>query len=250
MKKPQRFVRCLAVGAGEVYNVNMKFKRPQRVSSYTEASLTAIMTCPSGSKVSLGGAFGLAHYHEFRTTNDIDAWWNDDCPSQDKAAVLQTVHHALSQFGPVIQRRHGDVVSVELQENGRIIFSFQIAQRDALLAPTKDSPWPPVQLDSFEDLLAAKMTALIERGAPRDFIDIHEMCRAGITDIETCWRTWRQREEARGVEAPDVPSATEAVRIHLARIERVRPLEAISDSMDRARAEQLRNWFKNEFCGE
>jgi len=35
-------------------------------------------------------------------------------------------------------------------------------------------------------IMASKMTALVERGAPRDLRDIHELCRRGLISVETC----------------------------------------------------------------
>jgi hypothetical protein len=106
-----------------------------------------------------------------------------------------------------------------------------------------------VALDSIEDLIAAKMAALIARGAPRDFLDIREMCRVGLTTIPECWRLWTRREQQRGVLAPDGATAREAVLLHLSRIERMRPLSGIGDPGDRARAEATRRWYKHEFIG-
>ncbi len=63
----------------------------------------------------------------------------------------------------------GDVVSVELLEGKRKVFSFQIAHRSAQLQPSVPLPWANSLLDSFDDLVARKMVALIERGAPRTF---------------------------------------------------------------------------------
>jgi len=33
--------------------------------------------------LSIGGAVGLSYYHQYRTTNDIDAWWESDTGEQD-----------------------------------------------------------------------------------------------------------------------------------------------------------------------
>ena len=221
---------------------------PSRIDPFAQACLAALRQCPAAAKISLGGAFALAAYHEFRNTHDIDAWWEADCTAAEQAEVIQVVRDALAGFGQVQQRQHGDVVSIELTREGKTVFSFQVARRSALLTETIASPWPPIRMDSLEDLLAAKMGALIVRGAPRDFVDIREMCRVALTRPDECWRLWQQREEARGGSSSDRPSAMEAVLLHLSRIERSRPLESISDSSDRARASELRRWFKDEFC--
>ena len=30
---------------------------------------------PAAAEVVIGGGFALQHYHEYRATHDIDAWW-------------------------------------------------------------------------------------------------------------------------------------------------------------------------------
>jgi predicted nucleotidyltransferase component of viral defense system len=222
-------------------------KRPQRVDPFAEACLQALAACPAGAKISLGGAFGIFHYHEFRATNDVDAWWDENATRADQQIVVETLRHALSRFGRVSERRHGDVVSVELAQQGKTVFSFQIARRSGLLEPSTQSPWPPVRLDSLADLVAAKMSALVERGAPRDFLDVRELCRASLATPESCWTLWQRRERARGVTVPDRVISAEAVLLHLSRIERMRPLESIAEPSERERARELRDWFKHEF---
>ncbi|GAB4484796.1 MAG: hypothetical protein Fur0016_15740 [Anaerolineales bacterium] len=43
-----------------------------------------------------------------------------------------------------------------------------------------------IALDSLPDLIAAKMNALVERGAPRDFLDIFTLCRQNIAEPAEC----------------------------------------------------------------
>ena len=141
--------------------------------------------------------------------------------------MLERIRNALQPFGSVSSREHGDVVSLELEENGQTVFSFQMARRSAQIGVGQPSPWPPVALDSLEDLIAAKMAALVARGAPRDFLDIRELCRVGLASVDECWRLWRLREEKRGVSAPDGVTAREAVLLRLSRIAQTRPLSAL-----------------------
>src|ERR1700730_15796109 len=74
-----------------------------------------------------------------------------------------------------------------------------------------------VSLDSLPDLLASKMAALVERGAPRDFRDIHASCMAGITTATECWRLWAERQ-VKAKSDIDRHRARLAVETHLARI--------------------------------
>ncbi len=128
----------------------------------------------------------------------------------------------------------------------KAVFSFQIAQRSAQLHPSVSATWIDVALDSFPDLVAGKMVALIEWGAPRDFRDIHALYQAGLTTPQQCWQVWRQRQQLAGSDT-DVHRARLAIETHLTRIALHRPLSEISEPEHRAEAEQLRTWFRGEF---
>jgi len=194
----------------------------------------------------LGGAFGLAHYYEYRSTHDVDAWWTAEAGMEDQQQVVRAIREALSPFGAVQVRTWGEVVSGELRQAERVVFGFQIASRSAQLRPSQPTPWIDVFLDSLEDLIASKMVGLIERGAPRDFRDIYTLCQAGVTTPEECWALWRERQQLAGSDT-DTARAYLAVQTHLARIATQRPLESISDPDERAAAEHLRMWFMGEF---
>jgi len=72
-------------------------------------------------------------------------------------------------------------------------------------------------LDSFEDLVANKMIALVERCAPRDFLDIYRLCAESLVTPSRCWLLWSKRQHLAG---SDTDNARErlAVLTHLARI--------------------------------
>jgi len=103
-----------------------------------------------------------------------------------------------------------------------------------------------VLLDSLPDLLASKMVALVERGAPRDVRDIYAVCQAGLATPQECWELWRRRQRLAGSDA-DSARARLAVETHLARIAQHRPLKEIADPAARAEAERVRRWFVQEF---
>ena len=224
----------------------MKISRPKAISPYAMDCLNILQDTGLGKFIALGGAFGLAHYHEYRTTKDIDSWWSEDAGEKDQKEVIAILEKTLAKYGIVAVRRFGDVISVDLDKEGKIIFNFQIAHRSALLRAPLQSSWNPVKLDSFDDLIASKMTALIERGAPRDFLDIYQMCTETPLAISQCWQLWQEREKKRGI-SQDPVFGREAVLLHLSRIEKTRPLESISDSEQREQARKLRRWYKNEF---
>jgi hypothetical protein len=128
----------------------------------------------------------------------------------------------------------------------KVAFSFRIARRSAQLEPPAPAPWTDVLLDGFPDLLASKVVALVERGAPRDFRDIYALCHAGLTTPEECWSLWRRRQQLAGSDT-DSARARLAVETHLARIAQHRPLREIADPTKRAEAERVRRWFVREF---
>jgi len=222
-------------------------KKPKNVLRPAEECLLALESQGLGKKLSIGGAFGLAYYLEYRPTHDVDAWWEPSAGEEDRRKVVRCLREALSRFGETRARSWGDVVSVELQESGKVVFSFQIARRSGQLEESREAPWPPhILLDSFKDLVAAKMVALVERGAPRDFRDIHALCEAGLADPRSCWILWKERRLLAGDDTS--PSrARLALLTHLKRIELQRPLPKIADPHQRIGAEHLRAWFREEF---
>lgn len=221
---------------------------PNSLNKFSKVCLEALKNSRFGQFITLGGAVGLALYHEFRLTKDVDAWWVPEATENDKQAVVNLLKSILETIGDVTIRRFGDVVSLDLRRDRKVVFNFQIANRSALLKLPVKSPWYPVTLDSFEDLIASKMTALIERGAPRDFIDIYEMCKQEYISISKCWELWQARELKRNVTTPDPQIGCEALLLHLSRIERIRPLDTIGDINKKNQAKKVRDWFKYDFC--
>jgi Nucleotidyl transferase AbiEii toxin, Type IV TA system len=221
-------------------------RRPEHLPDYSEMCLQALVDHGLAEKISLGGALGLLHYLDYRDTHDVDAWWADTAAEADRQQVLHILEEVLSQAGEVKTRAWGDVVSVELVRARKTVFSFQIARRSAQLEPSSLAPWIRVPLDSLADLVASKMVALVERGAPRDFRDIHAVCQAGLLTPRDCWRLWQRRQAAAGNSA-DVERATLAIQTHLARIAQHRRLDHIADSTQQQQAEAVRAWYLGAF---
>lgn len=223
---------------------------PQHIPPLAQECLNALAAAGLGRTVSLGGAFGLAHYYEYRTTHDLDAWWTSEATHEARTRVITLIEGALAPFGQTRTRAWGDVVSVELRQGGRATFSFQIAARSALLRDEVAGIWQgDVRVDSFDDLLArlaSKMAALVNRGAPRDFLDVYTLCSAGQTSIAACWRLWQERQQLSG-EDDDLERAKLAVRANLARIEAARPLGVQPDGATDERSAAVRAWFEQEF---
>jgi len=189
---------------------------------------------------------GLFHYVDYRPIHDVDAWWSDSAIGAERQEVIQTLEATLAVFGSVRARAWGDVVGVELSQEGKTVFSFQIAARTLRLEEPIGAGWIDIPLDSLADLVASKMTALVERGAPRDFLDIFTLCQAGLLSIGECWGLWHRRQTLAGSDT-DARRARLAIETHLGRIAVHRPLEQIADLEQRERARQVRDWYLNAF---
>jgi len=225
---------------------NIQPQQPSDLSPYALAGLNALVKAGLADIISLGGALGLFHYLDYRHTHDVDAWWSESATEEQRGAVLRTLETTLSAFGSVRVRAWGDVASVELTQEGKTVFSFQIAARSVRLEEPVSAGWINIPLDSLADLVSAKMTALVERGAPRDFLDIFTICHSGLFDIAECWALWRRRQTLAGSDA-DMDRARLAIETHLERVSLHRPLEKIENVQQRAQAQKVRDWFLSEF---
>lgn len=221
-------------------------QRPTHMPELAERCLHRLAESGLSGQISLGGALGLLHYLDYRATHDVDAWWADTATQEVQDKVLALIEEVLREHGEVRRRAWGDVTTVELIQEGKVTFSFQIARRSAQLKPSVRLTWIAARVDSLDDLVASKMVALVERGAPRDFRDIYEICRNGLRTPAECWQLWRQRQALGGADT-DAGRARLAIETHLERIARHRPLASIEDQVQRAEAEQVRRWFAMEF---
>jgi Nucleotidyl transferase AbiEii toxin, Type IV TA system len=127
-----------------------------------------------------------------------------------------------------------------------VMKNIQLAERSARLEEPVSAGWIDVPLDSLADLVAGKMVALVERGAPRDFLDIYTLCQAGLLNVSDCWDLWSRRQTLAGSDA-DPSRARLAIETHLERIALHRPLEKIADAEQREQARQLRDWYLSSF---
>lgn len=51
---------------------------------------------------------------------------------------------------------------------------------------------PPILIETVRDNVASKMNALVDRGAPRDFLDIRAVIVKGLVSVEECWALWQR----------------------------------------------------------
>lgn len=198
---------------------------------------------PSRSFV-LGGGVVLNHYHEFRPTHDLDAWWLTAADESAWALARSAMQELARRHGlDYSERQWNETRSAELRAASRKAFSFQVSVRDIMLDAPVASAWQPVLIESFRDNLGAKMNALVGRGAPRDLADVVTVCAAGLVTPADCWELW-QRKNPGG----DPDTARRNVLHHLASLEARRPLEAFQSAEERERAAQVRSFLRHQFC--
>ncbi|MEA2689083.1 MAG: Nucleotidyl transferase AbiEii toxin, Type system [Candidatus Eremiobacteraeota bacterium] len=220
-------------------------RKPEHPDPFAEAFLERLQDRPEAEQFVLGGGFALKHYLDFRATADIDAWWRAAPDLGALEAAREAFADVADRFGySVRERASGTMTSIEAVNGHRKVFSFQVAVRDVEIERPVRSPWGRFPIETADENVAAKMNALVNRGAPRDFRDIREIVAAGIATTERCWQLWFAKNPGR-----DAGEARREVQRLLAGIEARRPLERLAPA-ERERAAELRAWFRTVFAAE
>lgn len=177
---------------------------------------------------------------DYRTTHDLDAWWKSGRTEPTIARLRSVMTDVAGRHGLAFNEREwGETVSFELSDEGRKVFSFQVAVRSVELEPPRPSSWEPILVESLADNVGSKMNAVVHRGAPRDFMDAREIVTRGIASVEQCWDWWSRKNP--GV---DVRLARAQALRHLEGLEQRRPLASIEDTGERAAARSAREWIR------
>lgn len=217
---------------------------PAKLCPYARDVLEHLAGHPAASAIVLGGGVALAHYLEYRDTFDLDAWWANG-PTKAANALLDDAMRAVARKHglSLAQRTWGDTMSLELLDGQRKVFSLQIASRDRYLDTPIDAAWLPLRIETLRDNVASKMTALVERGAPRDLRDVYELCRSGLVSVDECWGLYREKH-------PEKTVADGAAKVlhSVERLDMQRPLDTIQSETDRRSADAVRKWFREVFC--
>lgn len=220
--------------------------KPRQLDPLADRVLSLLAGIPEADRIVLGGYLALQHHLDYRSTHDIDAWWRDRADAGAEAAIRRVMQQVADETGMTLEeRRFGDTLSLELVRDGRQRFSFQIAVRSVALEESVPSAWPPLRIETVADNVGAKMNALVNRGAPRDFLDIHAVVTAGLLTARRCWELWQAKNPGGSVGA-----AQRNLLLHLASLEARRPLDSITDPAARERARQVRDWFRHTFLQE
>ena len=220
-------------------------KKPSRLDPITASLLDLATEKVWARRLVLGGGVAFAHYLEYRATVDADFWWEENVSAAEKnetiaelekllRAAAQPFHRALS----VSTRRWGDTVSVDVNSGGRRVYSCQIAERTVKLFPYLASPFGQIQIETWEENLASKMSALVGCGSARDFLDIYTAIKAGLISWQRCWQLWEAKNTS-----VNAQQAMRQVTLHLQGIERRRPLAEVAEP-ERAQARELREFFR------
>lgn len=219
--------------------------KPCNLDPLAEKVLDHLTGRSEASEIVLGGYFALQHYIDYRRTHDIDAWWRVGPTTATQRGIAQAMQKVAEATGHELrERRFGETISWELYREGKKRFTFQIAVRSMELEVPIPSAWPPILLETIADNVGAKMNALVERGAARDFLDIAHLTAAKFTSPGECWALWARKNPGGSVDG-----AKSRVAFHLVTLDSRRPLSSIQDPQERVKAQRTREWFRWEFLG-
>jgi hypothetical protein len=229
-------------------------KRPSKIDPLALEVLEKLRAHPNEAQnIVLGGYFALKHYIDYRSTADIDGWWRREISIEEREATIKRLRSIVAevaeQNGLTIKERHrpaSEVISFDFSQGNRARFSIQVAPRSIEIAQplTDRSPWSPIPIETFEDNIASKMNALVERGAPRDFQDIRAVVMSKLLSIDDAWALWQAKN-------PTLTPTEGKIQVlkHIESIECRRPIEAIPEE-ERKEVEAARNWIRNAFTRE
>lgn len=198
-------------------------KTPKNLNPFSRELLESFAGHAEAAEIVIGGGVALSHYLEYRDTVDLDAWWRTE-PREDVLAFVESAMQALAKKHGLAYRRRswGDTESLELLRGSEKQFSFQISKRTLYLDEAIPAQWRPVWIETLRDNVASKMTALVERGAPRDFTDIYALCSSDVASVGDCWNWWAAKNRGLAVD-----EAKRKIIAKLASIETFRPLDKI-----------------------
>lgn len=223
--------------------LNMQPTTPKNLNPLARELLERLAGHPEAAEIVLGGGVALSHYLEYRDTVDVDAWWKTEQRTEVMTFIEGCMKSLAAAHGLDYRRRTwGETESLELLRDNQKQFSFQISRRTLYLDEAIHAEWQPVWIETLRDNVGSKMTALVERGAPRDFLDIYELVNRSIITIADCWRLWTLKNP--GVL---VDEARRKVYARMESIALTRPLESIQPLVARESAALVRSWYRDTF---
>lgn len=227
---------------------NIQPVRPEDLDPLAAEILEGLSSQPSARTIVLGGYFALKHYLNYRQSKDIDAWWSQSSSLEERQAAVQLLRQVLEQVAnrnelELSERSSSTTLSLELKQGRETVFSVQIAARDIELDPPIVSPYPPIQIETLRDNIGAKMNALVNRGAPRDFIDIYAIAQSGTATVQELWECWQQKNPRL-----NLADAKAQVLRSLSAIEQRRPASRMTEG-ERLQTIPVRTWIREQLLG-
>jgi hypothetical protein len=229
-------------------------KVPTNLDPIVAAVLAKLGSSPEAAYVIIGGGVALNCYIEPRATMDVDAWWSQHSSAQQREATVARIKNIVREIAADRPNMHlvedtraaSEMRGIELEQNGKTIFSFQVAPRSLELeAPVvTESPFAPIPIETLTENVGAKMSALVSRGAPRDFNDIVRVSKVAEILPSELWNIYQRKNPT-----ADVTLAKAQVAQKLAAIELRRPLEKMQ-SEERVTTAAVRDWLKKELIGQ
>jgi hypothetical protein len=229
-------------------------KKPSTIDPLALEVLEKLRAHPNEAQnIVLGGYFALKHYIDYRSTADIDGWWKREITPGEREATIERLRSIVAEVaehnGLTFKERHrstSEVLSFDFSQDNRPRFSIQVAPRSIEIAQplTDRSPWAPIPIETFEDNIASKMNALVERGAPRDFQDIRAVVMSKLLSIDDAWALWQAKN-------PTLTTTEGKIQVlkHIESIECRRPIEAVPEG-ERQQVKAARNWIRDAFTRE
>jgi hypothetical protein len=140
-----------------------------------DAALAVARDVDTGFYLTGGAALGRVHLHH-RYSEDLDLFVNDDERFQVWADRLLEAWRADARWAVAVQRRDPRFVRASLATpDAALKIEFVNDVRGRVGIPTRDERLGLV--DTPENILANKVTALLDRQEPKDLADVWGLCR-------------------------------------------------------------------------
>ncbi|MDB6118618.1 MAG: hypothetical protein JWO08_2399 [Verrucomicrobiaceae bacterium] len=218
-------------------------KAPKNLNPLARELLESLAGHAEAAEIVLGGGVALSHYLEYRDTVDVDAWWRTEPADAVFALAERCMKELATKHGLTYRRRTwSETESLELLRGTQKTFSFQISKRTLYLDNAIPTEWQPLWIETLRDNVGSKMTALVQRGAPRDFLDIYELVNRSLISCDDCWDLWVLKNPSVSLD-----EAKRKVFARLEMIETTRPLSTIQPIAAREKAALVRSWYRAIF---
>lgn len=178
------------------------------ISKYATFILTEIQKDPIDELCIVGGV-ALNHYIPYRTTDDLDTSWINGKPNLNTLRKLEIIGNKLSkEYNLIMKKEDNNTVNSFnfFNKQDEKVFSIDCSIRSKFVEKKLIKPLNPsiqgIQVESLYDNITSKVTALIERGIPRDITDTIEIIKKTNISFEvimtnlTNYYKWSDKEKS------------------------------------------------------